>query len=293
MSKNMLTKKEWATPQTFGDALKFSEMIANSSLCPQAYRGKPDEVMVAMSFGAEVGLGPNQSLQNIAVINGKPSIYGDALLGLVRASGELEDFQEFFEGEFGKDDYTAVCVSHRVGMKSPIVSKFSIADAKRMKKWGSKGPWTDYPNRMLQMRARGFNLRDNFPDVLKGLITAEEAQDYPSSERSVTADYTASQNDLKEVQDKLSKLSKEVDKNVVEKYRKKVKTYWRNLDKLTEVLSELESEIAKEEAVVVEAEVVQEPQENSYFDAQVEKATKAMAGEVVDSEDGKGELGLF
>ena len=30
------------------------------------------------------------------------------------------------------------------------------------------------------MRARGFALRDAFPDVLKGMITAEEAQDYPS-----------------------------------------------------------------------------------------------------------------
>jgi hypothetical protein len=29
------------------------------------------------------------------------------------------------------------------------------------------------------MRARGFALRDAFPDVLKGLITVEEAQDYP------------------------------------------------------------------------------------------------------------------
>ena len=33
---------------------------------------------------------------------------------------------------------------------------------------------------MLQLRARGFALRDAFPDVLKGLVTAEEAQDYPT-----------------------------------------------------------------------------------------------------------------
>jgi hypothetical protein len=60
-----------------------------------------------------------------------------------------------------------------------VVAKFSVEDAKRAGLWGKQGPWSAYPKRMMQMRARGFALRDAFPDVLKGLITAEEAQDYP------------------------------------------------------------------------------------------------------------------
>jgi hypothetical protein len=59
--------------------------------------------------------------------------------------------------------------------------QFSVADAKRAGLWGKSGPWTQYPRRMLQLRARGFALRDAFPDVLKGLVTAEEAQDYPQA----------------------------------------------------------------------------------------------------------------
>jgi uncharacterized iron-regulated membrane protein len=35
---------------------------------------------------------------------------------------------------------------------------------------------------MLTLRARGFALRNTFADALRGLITAEEAQDYPSTE---------------------------------------------------------------------------------------------------------------
>jgi hypothetical protein len=60
--------------------------------------------------------------------------------------------------------------------------KFTVADAKKAGLWGKTGPWTQYPKRMLQMRARGFALRDAFPDVLKGLVTAEEAQDYPATQ---------------------------------------------------------------------------------------------------------------
>jgi hypothetical protein len=69
-------------------------------------------------------------------------------------------------------------VAKRKGRK-PVTAKFSVEDAKRAGLWGKQGPWQAYPKRMMQMRARGFALRDAFPDVLKGLITAEEAQDYP------------------------------------------------------------------------------------------------------------------
>lgn len=40
------------------------------------------------------------------------------------------------------------------------------------------GPWKMFPKRMLQMRARGYAIRDAFPDILNGIITREEAEDY-------------------------------------------------------------------------------------------------------------------
>ena len=129
-----------------------------------------------MQWGHEVGLAPMQALQNIAVINGKPSVYGDAAMALVQASPVCDDIEEFFEGEGG--ELTAVCIAKRKGRK-PVTAKFSVNDAKRAGLWGKQGPWSAYPKRMMQMRARGFALRDAFPDVLKGLITTEEAQDYP------------------------------------------------------------------------------------------------------------------
>jgi hypothetical protein len=124
----------------------------------------------------EMGLAPMQALQNIAVINGKPSVYGDALMALVQASPVCEDIEEFFEHE-GTPNPVAVCVAKRKGRK-PVTARFSVEDAKRAGLWAKQGPWTAYPKRMMQMRARGFALRDAFPDVLKGMITAEEAQDY-------------------------------------------------------------------------------------------------------------------
>jgi hypothetical protein len=182
------TNRQGFAPATMGEAMEFSKMLAESSMVPRAYQGKPQDIMVCVQWGYELGLAPMQALQNIAVINGKPSVYGDAMMALVQASPVCEGVDEHIEGE-GTPNPVAVCVAKRKG-RNPVVAKFSVEDAKRAGLWGKQGPWQAYPKRMLQMRARGFALRDAFPDVLKGLITAEEAQDYPDDaklkERNVT-----------------------------------------------------------------------------------------------------------
>jgi hypothetical protein len=72
----------------------------------------------------------------------------------------------------------AVCEAKRRGYPAPTVVRFSVADAKKAGLWGKSGPWSQYSSRMLTLRARGFALRNAFADALRGLITAEEAQDY-------------------------------------------------------------------------------------------------------------------
>lgn len=135
------------------------------------------------------------ALQNIAVINGRPAIWGDAQLAVVRSTGELALFEEWYE-EKGKrlprnpsaftDDTTAVCRVQRHGYE-PAETAFSVADAKRANLWGKAGPWTQYPARMLKHRARSFALRDQFGDALRGLRTVEEVQDDPvATARNVT-----------------------------------------------------------------------------------------------------------
>jgi len=162
--------------QTMAEAMTFGKMASQSAFVPKEFRGKPEDCVLAIQHGAEIGLGPTQSLQSIAVVNGRPVIWGDAAKGLVLASPICEYIAERIEGD--GDQMVAICEAKRRGDPQPTVSTFSVADAKKAGLWGKGGPWTQYPKRMLQMRARGFALRDAFPDVLRGLVTAEEAQDY-------------------------------------------------------------------------------------------------------------------
>jgi hypothetical protein len=178
MSNDIVATKGFdLTPRTLDEAMEFSRMLADSSIVPKDFMGKPGNVLVAMQWGMEVGLKPMQAMQNIAVINGRPSIWGDAALALVKASPHYDDVIESYEGTGEKKK--AVCIAKRKG-KADVVSEFSVEDAKTAGLYKKSGPWTQYPDRMLKMRARSFALRDQFTDVLKGMAIAEEVMDMPS-----------------------------------------------------------------------------------------------------------------
>jgi hypothetical protein len=172
------------------DAWRFSEIAKASGLLPKSFYSSGDPVAAAfcaIQLGAEVGLSPMASIQNIAVINNKPGLYGPAQLAVVEASGLMEVFEEWIEGE--GDKMVAFCRVKRYGRLERLVS-FSWADAVKAKLPGKAGPWSEYPKRMMQARARSFALRDTFPDVLAGLAqSVEELQDIPqeASRRVVDA----------------------------------------------------------------------------------------------------------
>lgn len=180
-------------PQSIEEGWRMATILAKSGLVPKDFRGKPEDILVAIELGVEVGLPPMQALQSIAVINGRPSIWGDGFLALILSSPLYRDHDEYFqvdgerrEGLAGddlkKDTTTAVCTFWRAGKTLPVTRTFSVAQAKKADLLGKQGPWQNYPDRMLRMRARSWAGRDAFPDLLRGMRTAEEAVDIPEDQ---------------------------------------------------------------------------------------------------------------
>jgi hypothetical protein len=174
-SVEMQTNSGFMQIASIEDAVRCAEIIALSSFCPKSMNGKPGDILVALQMGQELGLKPMQALQNIAVINGRPSLWGDAMLAVCRLSPDFE----FIKEEYLEKDRGFVCTVKR-RHEPEFISKFSEVDAKTAGLWNKEGPWKIYPKRMLQMRARGFALRDAFPDLLRGIIIKEEAEDMPT-----------------------------------------------------------------------------------------------------------------
>lgn len=174
-------------PRDMDQAMRLADMLANSGMVPKQYINNPQGTLVAMMMGNEIGLNPLQSLQNIAVINGKPSIYADALLALVQNHPKFGGHEEAFDDQ----TMTAYCTVWRKGDEKKHTVSFSQADAAQAGLWDKAGPWKQYPKRMLMWRARGFALRDKFADALGGLITVEEARDIPEQDMGMAQRYEA------------------------------------------------------------------------------------------------------
>jgi hypothetical protein len=184
---------------TMEKAWRLATLVMRAKLNP-AGLDNVEAICIALLHGAEVGLPPMMSIQRIAVIGGRPTIWGDAALSIVMNSGLLEEIDEVIEGE--GDNRVAFCTVKRKGFKART-SSYSVEDAKTAGLWDDRAtvrrkakydgwfggkqvkagewtempndaPWRRNPNRMLQMRARGFGLRDNFADVLGGMYLREE-----------------------------------------------------------------------------------------------------------------------
>ena len=166
-----------ATSADTGDyagMLQVCELVAKSSICPKEFVGKAGDVLIAIDLGAAVGLPPLFSLQSIAVINGRPTIWGDGMLAIIKHNGGRLVETELLGKDFAFLGYE--CTAIRAGHPD-VTRRFTMAEAKTAGLANKQGPWTQYPNRMCQMRARGFACRDQFADWLNGMISREEAAD--------------------------------------------------------------------------------------------------------------------
>lgn len=171
-------------PATLDDAFRLAKALSSAGdMVPKHFQGKPEATMAAIVRGMEVGLAPMQALSQIAVINGRASIWGDAIPALLQRAGHHIDVEIEGEGE----KLVAVATLTRGDTGKKVVRRFGMADAKRAGLTGKQGPWQQYPARMCSHRARTWAARDGAADALMGMQIAEEMQDVgPDHARDVT-----------------------------------------------------------------------------------------------------------
>ena len=164
-------------PKSLKEAEQLAQLVFDAKLAPKGF-GSPKACLVGILYGMELGLSPMAALQKIAIIDGRPTLWGDAALALVQSSGLLGSFSESIEQHIDPSTnhlrWIATCSLTRTNLKDPITRTFTSDDAKRAGLWQKPGPWSQYPKRMLTIRARAFALRDAFPDILAGLYIREE-----------------------------------------------------------------------------------------------------------------------
>lgn len=177
-------------PQTPEEIKWTIGMVVGAGLAPNSYGGDQKKMAIGIMKGLEVGLPPITALEWIAVINGRPTIWGDGAISLVHASGHLAGYEETEVGDKPgddaeldgfADDYGFEVRMTRRSVDGPFIGRFTVGDAKRAKLWMNprRDPWMKYPKRMLRMRAAGFAIRNGFADCLAGMMIREEVEDLP------------------------------------------------------------------------------------------------------------------
>ena len=161
-------------PRDYEEAQRLAKLLCDAKMSPQGFE-KPETCLVGILQGMEMGLSPLFALQRMAIVDGRLTIWGDGALALVLRSGLCVSITEWLEGD-DESEWISHCEVLREGWDRPIVRSFAVQDARRANLWHKPGPWTEYPKRMLQMRARAFALRDVFADVLGGLYFREEIE---------------------------------------------------------------------------------------------------------------------
>lgn len=175
-------------PQTQAEKYEMAGVLCKSGLIPRGL-DKPEKVFVALQWGHELGLSPMVAVNNIAVINGKPTLSADIMSAVVKRSPEYGGIKWIEMSE-----KKAECEITRIlpnGEKETITSTFTIDDAQKAGLAGRE-VWVKYPKRMLKHRCLSYGLKDLFPDLLAGLYDPEEMESVqsektaPTTERNVT-----------------------------------------------------------------------------------------------------------
>lgn len=156
-------------PDTFDRAMQIAENIAKSRLFGITTK---EAAFVVLATGHELGLSPMQSLRGIHVIEGRPSPSADMVAAIVIKSGLAEYFREV-----STTDTESTWETKRKGNgETRRTYTYTIKDAEAAGLVKPNSNWFKYRRRMLAARAKAFLGRDVYPDLLLGLITAEEMQ---------------------------------------------------------------------------------------------------------------------
>lgn len=191
----------YIVPTNVEEAARMAKAVIMGGFAPDSYKIRGTEtfdankVMLGIMAAMEAGLQPLYGLRQIAIINGRPTIWGDAAMALVQSKNIVGFYREEQVGPIPKDndlskwddEYGWKVTIKRKGQEGEYVGVFTVGMAKRAGLWlnARKAPWREYPDRMLKIRARAFPLRDGFADALAGLGIREEVEDYETPERHV------------------------------------------------------------------------------------------------------------
>jgi hypothetical protein len=154
-----------------------AKALASSSLVPEAYRNNPANVMVAMELAHRIGASVMAVMQNLHVIQGKPSFSSSFLIACVNTCGRFSPLRFEFEGEGENYGCRAIATDKATAeeCRGVLVTRAMAKAEGWSTKNGSK--WRTMEELMLTYRSAAFWTRVYAPELTLGMHTSDEIED--------------------------------------------------------------------------------------------------------------------
>jgi hypothetical protein len=176
------TQSVFSDAKTFEHGQRVAKMLCSSSLVPKEYQGNMQNTLIALEMANRIGASPLMVMQNLYVIQGKPSWSSSFIIAALNSCKRFSPLR--FEMDGKEDEYGCRAWAYELSSKDKLEGpKITYKMAKEegwFNKAGSK--WKTMPELMLRYRAAAFFGRLYAPDVLMGMHSMEEVQDFSSQQ---------------------------------------------------------------------------------------------------------------
>lgn len=169
----------WMDKKQLAAVFSAASGLSKSALVPNSYKNDPWSVVIAMEMANRTNFGLLHVMQNLYVIQGKPSWSGQFCAAAVNASGKFSPLEYVRLVDDKGDTRGYYCKATRLA--DNVVCEGTAVTWEMVKGEGwcdkSSSKWKTMPDLMFHYRAAAFFCREYCPEVLCGLQTAEEVQD--------------------------------------------------------------------------------------------------------------------
>ena len=168
----------FGTSDNFIMAGQMAKALASSTIVPSTYQKNDANCLIAIEQAQRLNVSPLMVMQNLYVIQGRPSWSSKFLIAAINNSGKY-DMELQFEEKKDKDGKPFSCLAWTTKNGRRVEGMIVDMDMAKAEGWlgknGSK--WKTMPQLMLRYRAASFFSSLNCPELTLGLYTKEEIMD--------------------------------------------------------------------------------------------------------------------
>jgi len=164
--------------QNFEDGQRVGNMISQSSMVPDAYKGNLANCMIALEYAAKMKISPTDVMQNLVTVKGKLSWSATFIISMVNGCGLYSRLK--FKVENKGDLNNMSCYAYTTELETGDLLEGTTITMQMAKGegWTNNKKWQNMPEQMLKYRAASFFAREHCPELLNGIHSSEEVEDF-------------------------------------------------------------------------------------------------------------------